>query len=129
MSEELEHVDRRHLYRRLVDDREERLQIMGDRPQRVRPAPPTNELEIATHERITQHITGLARSRHRPNKDRKGAHLTTIPGALEHVADAVRFTRVLGGRGHSESAFVPHRSTVRLPDTDLALRSPMATVR
>ena len=100
MSEELEHVDRRDIHRCLVDHREERLQVVRDRPQRVRPAPPANELEIPIHDRITQHVTGLARGRHRPNEDRKGAHPATLPAALERIADAVRITRVLGVQGH-----------------------------
>ena len=55
------HVDRADIDRRLRHDREERLQIEHRRPQRVRPTATTNELEIAIHERITQHIRGLTR--------------------------------------------------------------------
>ena len=51
-SEELEHVRRRHLHRVLRHHREERLQIERHRPQRVRPTPTSDELQIAIHQRM-----------------------------------------------------------------------------
>jgi hypothetical protein len=61
MGQELEHVRRPHGHRVLRHDREEHLQIERHRPQRVRPAPARDELEIAVDERIAERVTGLTR--------------------------------------------------------------------
>ena len=67
MREELEHVGSHHVERRLVDDREECLQVMSDSAQRVRPTPPTDELQVAVDDGITQ-----ARNGSRPRAKRTG---------------------------------------------------------
>ena len=56
MREELEHIRGRDLHRILGDHGEERLQIEGHRPQRVRPRPTSDELQIPIHHRIAQPI-------------------------------------------------------------------------
>jgi hypothetical protein len=61
MRQELEHVRRFDRHRLLRHDREEHLQIKRHRPQRVRPAPPGDELEIAVDEWVTKRVTGLTR--------------------------------------------------------------------
>jgi asparagine synthase (glutamine-hydrolysing) len=61
------------------DHREERLQIEGHRPQRVRPAPARHELQIPVHQPLAQAIPDLARPRHEPHKTREAAHISTIP--------------------------------------------------
>jgi len=43
----------------LVDDREERLQVMPDRPQRVRPRPASNERQIGIDELVAERVAGL----------------------------------------------------------------------
>ena len=60
VGQELEDIGRDHGDRVLVDDREERLQVEGDRPQRVRPRPSGHELEIGVDQRITQIEAGLS---------------------------------------------------------------------
>jgi len=71
MREELEHVRRSLFYRVLADHREERLQIERNRPHRVRPRPPSHELQIAIHQRITKAIPLHARRRNTPDQGRK----------------------------------------------------------
>ena len=57
MGQELEHVHRpRRLTGASSTTAEEHLQIERHRPQRVRPTPPRDELEIGVHERITQRV-------------------------------------------------------------------------
>ena len=79
MRQELEHIRRGDLHRVLPDHREERLQIEGHRPQRVRPAPARHELQIPVHQPLTQAIPDLARPRHETRKTREAAHFSTIP--------------------------------------------------
>ena len=59
--------------------REERLQVKGHRPQRVRPAPARHELQIPVHQPLTQPVTDLARPRHETRRTREAAHFSTIP--------------------------------------------------
>jgi hypothetical protein len=61
MREEVEHIGGDHLGRLVVGHREEGLQIMGDRPQRVRAGPAGDELEVGIDQRITQREAGLPR--------------------------------------------------------------------
>jgi hypothetical protein len=72
-------VRRCDLDRVLPDHREERLQVKGHRPQRVRPAPACHELQIPVHQPIAQPVTDLARPRHETRKTREAAHFSTIP--------------------------------------------------
>jgi hypothetical protein len=71
ISQEIEHIRRGHLHRVLPDHQEERLQVEGHRPQRVRPAPARHELQIPVHQPLTQPVTDLARPRHETHKTRK----------------------------------------------------------
>jgi hypothetical protein len=79
MRQELEHIRRGDLDRVLPGHLEERLQIKGDRPQRVRPAPARHELQIPVHQPLAQAVTDLARTRHETRKTREAAHFSTIP--------------------------------------------------
>ena len=96
MSQELEHIRRRHLDRILADHREERLQIERHRPQRVRPRPTRDELQITIHQRITQLETGITTSSQRTNQTRRKAHPPRLPAHPDRVADVRKITRVLG---------------------------------
>ena len=58
--------------------------------QRVRPTPPTDELQVAVNDGITQHVTGLARGRSRPDDSRERTHPVTLPATLRQPADAPR---------------------------------------
>ena len=59
MTDEAEHVGRHNLGRGLADHREERLQIIRDGPQRVRPRTTRHEREIGIDQRFTQRETGF----------------------------------------------------------------------
>jgi hypothetical protein len=61
VSQEIEHIRRGDLDRVLADNREERLQVERDRPQRVRPTPARHELQIPVCQPLTQRITDLPR--------------------------------------------------------------------
>jgi uncharacterized protein YciI len=52
--DERQHVRRRHLRRLHGHHREEDLQVIGDRQQRVRPGPRRHELQIVIKQRMTQ---------------------------------------------------------------------------
>ena len=78
VGQELEYVGRHDVDRVLVDDREERFQIVGHGPQGVRSDPSRHELEIGLDERFAQSETGLSGRRGRADQDGEGAH----PGML-----------------------------------------------
>ena len=73
-------IRRRDRHRVLPDHREERLQVKGHRPQRVRAAPARHELQIPVHQPVTQPVTDLARPRHETHKTRKAAHFSSFRG-------------------------------------------------
>ena len=79
MRQELEHIRRSDRHRIFRDHSEERLQVKGHRPQRVRSAPARHELQIPVRQLVTEAVTDLARPRHETHKTRKGAHFSTIP--------------------------------------------------
>jgi hypothetical protein len=58
VGDEVEDVGGGDLNRLLVDDGEERLQIVGDRPHRVRPRPPGHERQVRVDDRIAQRAAG-----------------------------------------------------------------------
>jgi hypothetical protein len=60
VGQEVEHVRRHDIDRGLVDHGEERLQIMGGGPHRVRPAPPRHERQVAIDKWITQRVAGVS---------------------------------------------------------------------
>src|SRR5687768_14550987 len=99
MREELEHVGSHHVERRLFHDREECLQVMSDGAQRVRPTPPTDELQVAVDDGITQDVTGHARERSGPDDNRKRTYPVRLPATLRQPTDAPKITRVSGVLG------------------------------
>jgi DNA-binding transcriptional MerR regulator len=54
MGKEVEHVARLDLAGFLVNDSEERLQVEGDSPNRVRSGPPGDELQVAVEQRMAE---------------------------------------------------------------------------
>jgi hypothetical protein len=98
MGQEVEHVRRGDRRRLLVDDLEERLQVMGDGAQRVRPGAAGHELQIGVDQRVTQRLPGVATRRRRSNEAGEVAHRGMVTVAGGSHADATRITRVLGVR-------------------------------
>jgi hypothetical protein len=78
MSEEVEHIHRSDLARILRDHREEHLQIERHRPQRVRPRPASDELQIPVNERITKPIPHLTRGSRRAHQEGETSHDRTL---------------------------------------------------
>jgi hypothetical protein len=119
MGQELEHIRRGDLHRALPGHREERLQIEGHRPQRVRPAPACHELQIPVHQPLTQAITDLARPRHAAHKTGKLLiSAPSQPGPQERGNDTdhpciKRYVRThgcsAGARGRQPSLRDPRR--------------------
>ncbi len=99
MGEEVEHICGHDLGRVLVDHTEEGLQVMRDRPKRVRPGPARHERQVRVDQRITQFETGLTTARRGPDQARKGAHPCMILAASEIHGDTRWITRVLGVQG------------------------------
>jgi hypothetical protein len=100
VSNEVEDVRRSDVDRILVDDREERLQIMGDGPQRVRSAPASNERQVGIDERLTQREAGLPTRGRSSDQTRELVHPHMLQPSLEGPEDAPRIIRVLGDMGH-----------------------------
>ena len=94
----------------LLDHREERLEIEGDRPQAVGPQPPGHELEIAVDERMTEEISVLPSGRLGADKAGEGCHSCTFPGWLGFPRNALRITRVLSDQGHPADGIRTPRS-------------------
>ena len=90
LGEELEHIRRPSPSPGPVDHGEEHLQVERHRPHRVRPTPPSDELEIAVNERITQCVTRLTRRRHGPDQTRERVHPGTLTARPPPAADAPR---------------------------------------
>lgn len=83
MREEREHVRCGHLDRVPIHDGEERLQVMRDRPQRVRTGTPSDERQVRIDQRITQLETGLTTGVRRTDKTRREAHRNMLPAPNE----------------------------------------------
>ena len=77
---------------------------MGDRPQRVRPAPASNERQIRIDERVTKRETDLPTRSRSSDQTRKLVHPHMLQPPAEGPGDAAWIIRVLGGRGHSIDA-------------------------
>jgi hypothetical protein len=86
-GDEVEDVRGDDLDRVLVDDREERLQIMGDRPQRVRPRPTGHERQVRINQRVTQREASLPASTRGSDQARERVHPHMLPTASEMHGD------------------------------------------
>src|SRR5438270_2595269 len=100
MGHKVEDVSRGHLVRRLLDDGEERPQVMRHRPQRVRPRPPSNEGKIRIDQRIPKREPLLTSRGRRSNKTRGEHHHNTLALPCERHADTTWIIRVLGDMWH-----------------------------
>ena len=98
MSEELEHVCWPHGHRIHLEHGEEPVQIERHRPHRVRPAPPSDKLEIAVHERISQRISGAHRRARRTGPDTGTGSSPHAHSPLRSCRGCPKITRVLGDR-------------------------------
>ena len=99
IRDELEHIGRGDVDGILVDDREERLQIMDDRSQRVRTRPARDKRKVGVHQRIAQRVAGLPTGRRGSDQARELVHPGLLQPASERHGDATWIIRVLGGRG------------------------------
>jgi hypothetical protein len=71
LRQELEHIRGSDLEQVLADQSEERLQFESRRPQRVRPSPSSDELQVPVNQRIAEPIPHHARPRDRAHQQRK----------------------------------------------------------
>ena len=88
VGDEGEHVRRHHLDGILVDDGEQHLQVMGHRPQRVRPGPPSHERQVRVDKRITQRIAGLPTRGRSSDQARELVHPRMLPAPCRRHGDA-----------------------------------------
>jgi hypothetical protein len=106
LRKELEHVRRSYGERFVGHDHEERLQIKRNRPKRVRPSPPSDELQIPVDQRMTEPIPHPARHRHQAHQQRETSHDRTLAGPRSPARYDTNITRVLGDRSCEGSRIV-----------------------
>ena len=102
VGHEVEDVRRGHVNGVLVDDREERLQIMRDRSQRVRPGPARHESQIGIGQRISQGEPDLPAARRGSDETWELGHADMLQPTSERHGDTRWIIRVLGDRGTSQ---------------------------
>jgi hypothetical protein len=102
IGEKLKHIRRQHIARILDDHGEKRLQIKGHRPNRVRPSPARNELQIPINQRIAKPIPRLPRHRSPAHQTRKRSHHRTLAAPGMPARNDTNITRVLSGTEHCD---------------------------